>query len=207
MRNDELIFVTGCARSGTSLTTGILAALGLNLGPVNVLNECIAAREGVVKPYLRRIGADPRCQNPLPDMNRIEPDPDWRNKITSAVGQAEPWGYKCAKAVLFWPLWVKHFPEAKWVIVRRDRRELIDCLMRTGFMSGHKTREGWGGWIDTHRQRELELMDNADCIVVRPRDFIADADAFLPVARHCGLTLDRSAVLSTVKPGLFKRSA
>lgn len=202
-----MIFITGAARSGTSLTTAVLAKHGLNLGQVNSLNENLAAREGIVKPYLRSIGADPLCQTKLPEMEMVYESmnpKEWRKKITNAIGQAEPWGYKCAKAILFWPLWVEAFPDAKWVIVKRDTDSLLDCLERTPFMTGRQSREGWMDWIQTHLFREEELRKNADTISVFPRGFIDDPEAFRSVAEFCGFRFNHHAVTSSINRGLYK---
>lgn len=197
-----MILVTGCARSGTSLTTAVLRACGANLGAVNSLNENMAVREGLVKPYLSSIKADPLCQDPLPDLARIAPDPEWRAKVTKAIGQPEPWAYKCAKACLFWPLWVEHFPEAKWVIVRRDRDKIVDSCLRTVFMRAFKDRSGWERWVDVHLERFEQLKAVADCIEVWPHEAVSgDTEAYRPMVEHCGLEWRPQEVSAEINPG------
>lgn len=199
-----MIFITGAARSGTSLVTGILARHGLKLGPVNGLNENLDVREHIVKPYLHSIGADPLCQRPLPYLEDIRPVDNWREKVTRAIGQDEPWGYKGAKMCLIWPLWVEHFPDAKWVIVRRDRESLIGSLLRTSFMQAYSDAVGWGKWVDIHLQRIEELKANAQCIEVWPRDVIAYPETFAPVAQFCGFEFDSAHVYAEINPELYR---
>ncbi len=201
-----MIFITGAARSGTSLTTQILQKCGLNLGPVNPLFENLQAREGVVKPYLRGLGVDPLGQHPLPNLDKLKPAPQFREQITKAIGQKEPWGYKCAKAVLFWPLWVEHFPDASWVIVRREREDIIDSCMRTNFMSKFKTREDWGNWVDVHLERIEQMKAKVNYVEIWPRDFIAVADSFWVVADFCGLDFDPKHVTDSIKPDLYRKT-
>ena len=51
------------------------------------------------------------------------------------------------------------FPDAKWVIIRRNDKEIIDSCLKTGFMRKYTTREGWQYWIDYHKQRFQEMKD------------------------------------------------
>lgn len=195
------ILITGCARSGTSLTTAVLSACGANLGRVNGLNEHMVVREQLVKPYLASIGADPLCQDPLPKLEDLRADPEWGQKVEKAIGQPEPWAYKGAKMALMHPLWTAAFPEAKWVIVRRDRNSIVDSCLRTTFMRAFKDRAGWERWVDVHLARFEEMKAAADCIEVWPdRAVRGDIEAFRPMVEHCGLTWSSDAARAEVKP-------
>lgn len=202
-----MILVTGCARSGTSLTTKILQAYGCWLGRPSVINQLYEntdIRQTVLKPYLRRIGADPRGQKPLPDTDRLEPDPSLRRAVLERLnGAPRPWAYKDAKLTLIWPIWAKAFPEAKWVVVRRDPECIANSCLRTHFMKAYDTREGWLGWVAEH-ERRFEAMKAAGLNVVEtwPASFIADPEGFRPVADHCGLAFDAAAVRTAIDPVL-----
>ena len=88
------ILVTGCARSGTSMTAGIIdlceAWGGITSGP-NRNNrkgmfENASIRNNLVKPFLANIGADPMGQSPLPDVEKcklmsVDAIIQWREKI------------------------------------------------------------------------------------------------------------------------------
>ena len=165
------IIITGCARSGTSMTAGVISLCGAFGGDMfgpNRYNkrgmfENRTVREGLVKPYLRSIDADPRGQKPLPDMAKVwanVKDPEfvkkWRDSIqciftSQGVTPTRPWFYKGAKACLFWPLWHCAFPEAQWIIVRRTDADIIKSCQRTAFMNAYQTAEGWQRWIDKHK--------------------------------------------------------
>ena len=75
MLNDP-IFITGCARSGTSMTAGVINYCGAFGGQVagatknnrKGMFENNAIRELIVKPILRKHKFDPMGQNPLPDI-------------------------------------------------------------------------------------------------------------------------------------------
>lgn len=179
----EPILITGCARSGTSMVTGVInmcgAFGGMMAGP-NVYNkkgmfENIAIRGGMVKPYLNQIGADPLGQYPLPDTQKLSIPQDWQMSVLSILRQEGytqgPWMYKCPKMCLMWPVWHYAFPNAKWIIVRRNPEDIVASCMKTGFMTafrkdifqkavGAKTQEeGWTWWVKQHEQRFTEMIE------------------------------------------------
>lgn len=194
-----MILITGCARSGTSLTTGIFQACGANLGEVNGLNEHTFIRDELVKPYLRYIGADPMGQDPLPDLSDVWIDPDWRQKVTSALDGANC--YKGAKMCLVWPLWKHAFPEAKWIIVRRDPEKIVDSCVRTSFMRAFKSRAGWQEWVYFHLRKFEEMKAELDVIEVWPNEFIAgDESGMKSAVEFAGLEWNREAALGCLRP-------
>lgn len=196
-----MIIITGAARSGTSLTTGVLRACGLNLGHtrVNGLNEALEVRENLIKPYLRSIGCDPLGQDRLPEISDLIEAPEWRNRVWQALGEpAEPWGYKDAKVCLMWPVWHEAFPQAKWVIVRRNKYRIVDSCLRTHFMRRRHDVEGWGEWVDHHEARFAEIRRHCDAVEVWPE---ADPSAFRDLVESVGLDWNEQAVANVIDPG------
>lgn len=211
-----MILITGAARSGTSLTTQILKALGANLGrdeDVNRLYENMALREWVIKTHLAREGYDPMGQDPLPPLAwDTEFDPDTLEQLSmySDLLMQEEYGlaaYKDAKITLMWKAWARAFPDARWVIVRRRRSEIVGSCLRTSFMRKRKSREAWEAWV-AHHEAEFINMKQAglNLIEVWPSDFIDDPDQFAPVAEFCGFHRDRRVVEAAINPDLFKRN-
>ena len=175
---DRPIIVTGCARSGTSMVAGVLALCGAWVGRVTGAtpwnkkgqyeNEVI--RDHITKPYLRKIGADPLGQQPLPDLKDVaflaQRDwVEWQVKVIGVLDQQGypgdiPWMFKGAKACLIWPLWARAFPNASWIIVRREDTAVIDSCMKTSFMRKRQSREEWQDWIDHHKLCFADIMAN-----------------------------------------------
>lgn len=201
-----MILVTGAARSGTSLTTRILQAHGCWLGPaqqVNDLYENLAIRQQILKPMLVAAGGDSRGQARLPDTDNLPPRPGLRAFVLARLAGGDgPKAYKDAKLTLLWPAWAAAFPEAKWVVCRRDPERIVDSCVRTHFMKAHgEDRDGWRGWVAEH-ERRFDAMKAAglDLVEAWPDDFIRDSRAFRPVAEHCGLAFDAAAVAASVDP-------
>jgi len=185
----EPIFITGCARSGTSMVAGAInkcGAWGGNMRGPNRNNERgmfenIGIVQGLVKPYLRQLNVDPMCQYPLPDINGMAIPSDWRQKVIDSISKEGytdgPWMYKGAKMCLMWPIWHYAFPRAKWILVRRRAGDIATSCCKTNFMRafndrtsegkknikavGAKTeREGWLWWHEQHILRFREMQDN-----------------------------------------------
>lgn len=188
-----MLFVTGCARSGTSLTMALLEACGANLGVTNGLNEIKALRDDTVKPYLKRINADPKGQYPLPDLEDIQPDAKWREKVLSAVGEAD--AAKIIKGVLIWPLFVEHFPEAKWLIVMREREHIARSCMRTSFMTAYGNHTAWMQWAQFYHERCAELAEHVESRTVWPDKVInGDYQHFADAVEWAGFTWNDKAL-------------
>ena len=198
------IIITGCARSGTSLTAGIVNLSGAYGGDMHGPNKYNARgmyenksiKEVLDKPYLRSIGADPKGQKPLPGEDGVPgtdalPIPnDWKKRVEDLFiqqgygnpftfevpaiddpdvpapairlhydGKNGQWFIKLARACLTWPVWHHAFPNAKWVIVRRLDGGIIDSCMKTAFMNSYSNQEGWQHWIDHHKEKFGEMIE------------------------------------------------
>lgn len=218
-----MILITGCARSGTSLTAGIIhahGAFGGILAPANKHNkkgmfENTAIRQGMTKPYLVGIGCDKLGQRPLPTdahlaaITQDEAD-RWRYRLDRIMQQegytGGPRFYKGAKMCLFWPMWAKAFPETKWIIVRRTRGDIVRSCLRTSFMSAYNSLEGWELWAKEHERRFEEMKAAGLSIVeVWPEKMIKNGDygEMKAAVEFCGLTYDHDIARSFVDPRLW----
>lgn len=181
---DRPILITGCARSRTSMVAGVISKCGVwggemfgaAAGNETGFFENKHLRERLVKPWLKMMDVDPLGVSPLP------PYPDaehWGPQVREAVEkfledqgyEGERWFYKGAKMAYLWPAWAEAFPDAKWVIVRRDKEEIIDSCLRTHFMAQHsQDREFWSQWVDATEMRLEDLKQAVDYIEVWPPD-------------------------------------
>jgi hypothetical protein len=219
---ESAVIITGVARSGTSLTAGVLDICGANGGEVSGATlynkkgmfENISIREGLVKPLLRDLGVDPLAQNPLPDTKlfRDSDGKEWREKVENilkeqGVKEDETWFYKGAKACLMWPLWDNAFPDAKWVLIRRRGKEIVNSCMRTGFMRAFDKPEDWQGWVNKHINRFNEMLhSNLNLREVWPQEMIdGQFDEIKSVIEWLGLEWDEEKVREFVSPKLWNQ--
>jgi len=139
--------------------------------------ENAGIRREVVKAALQAAGADPLGVNRLPQV--YVPVFDLRERVESLLKgegwRGEPWFYKETKLALMWPAWVAAFPDARWVIVWRDRDEIVDSCLRTGFMRQHSDDPRfWREWVDDYRARLNELRAHAGTITIHPPHGVDD---------------------------------
>lgn len=206
------VFVTGCARSGTSMVAGVLKVCGLDFGgPLVKPNrwnqngqfEHLAVRQKVLKPLLRELGADPRGQKQLP-RRRLHVASDRAARLRRAVNVRLQGanGYKDAKLILVWQYFHAAFPDARWVLVRRDPKEIVASCIRTDFMNGRTYKQGWIDWVQAHEFRFEDLKcSGANVLEIWPDP--NEPERFRPLVTALGLTWDDAAVGQFLLPDAF----
>lgn len=172
---DRPIFVLGLARSGTSLVAGALeicrAWLGRTVpggGPENPKGvfENVMLREHINKRILFDLGCDPLGVQKLPDLYKLPDIPNLSEiieQIIRAEGYKENrrWLFKDAKLTLLWPIYKAAFPNAQWIIVRRNEEEIIHSCLRTFFMVQHsRDPVFWKKWADEYLFRLDKLKES-----------------------------------------------
>ncbi|GAG49578.1 unnamed protein product, partial [marine sediment metagenome] len=190
------IFVTGCARSGTSLVTGIFAHCGAWCGKVAGAQphnpkgqfENTEIRNGILKPLLVSLDADKLGQKPLPDINKVFLEcgkmqgnkgiEELRHKVHNCFLKQGFWQehqliYKGAKLCLIWPVWHILYKNPKWIIVRRKDDDIAKSCMNTVFMRAYSSVEGWKGWVDHHKDRFNEMMEYCGAVQLWSEDIVA----------------------------------
>jgi len=165
------ILITGMERSGISLISEVVQICGALKGTPNEIRDLL------VKPFLRGIKADPNGQSPLPDIEMCKKLADslkdkWRQRVEDIFSmngllnlENNCWFYADPKSVLIWPIWVRAFPEARWIIVRRKDNDIIRSCLKTGYMSAYDDAKGWWGWLETYKRRFSELTENKELSV------------------------------------------
>jgi hypothetical protein len=221
---NDPILLTGAARSGTSLTAGIIyycGAFGGQLsGPTNNnkkgMFENRDIRDMVLKPLLKQEGYDPMGQSPLPDPQKYT-DQGRADKLrqrmisimrcqgNKASNIDGKWFYKGAKMSLIWTIFHNAFPKAKWIIVRRKDDDIINSCLKTGFMSKYNDAAGWQRWIDVHKKRFMEMEENGlDVREIWPEDMInGNFTSIMNVVQEMGLSWNKDKILEFITPILW----
>ena len=217
---DTPIFITAAARSGTSMTAGVIhkcgAWGGIMAGPTPYnkrgMFENRQVVDSLVKPCLSALGYDPMGQNPLPPDVEVFKRGDasrWRQSVLSIMlsqgYKNGPMFYKGAKMCLMWPLWHRAFPNAKWIIVRRLDEDIVNSCMKTSFMRGYKDASGWQGWVEKHLDRFDEMKRaNLDIVEVWPQKMVhGNFEEIKFVVEKLGLKWNEREVIDFILPALW----
>ncbi len=218
---DKPILITGAARSGTSITGGIVHKCGAWGGRMqaDVFNHNKRAmyengelRDVLLKPLLSSIGADPKGQNPLPSMATVKKANSdiWREKILRIISKQGYkdnciWFYKDAKMCLMYSLWHSAFPNAKWILVRRRDEDIVNSCLRTGFMRAYGESKGWHRWVLEHEKLFVQMKeDGLDIMEVYPQRMIdGNFTEIKSVIKWLGLTWKEKEVRVSIHPELW----
>ena len=206
------ILVTGTPRSGTSMTAGILRRCGAWCGKVDGSFENTDIRDSVMTPWFDLLGADPRCQRPLPNIETMDSHP-----LAGLARRMEmfakfqgyrhgPWFYKSPRIAATWPAWWSVFPETKWVIVRRGDKDIINSCMKTGYMDAYDTPEEWQCWLDVWKELFDSIYDaKVQVREVWPHHFVAgDYTEIQGVVEWLGLRWEDGKVKAFINPELWR---
>jgi len=225
----NVILITGCARSGTSMVAGVIHICGAFGGEMSGSNknnmkgmfENAHIRNNIVKPYLRQMGVDALGQYPLPNIEKLQVPVNWASQVEDIMQEQGykdgPWFYKGAKMCLTWPVWHYAFPNAKWIIVRRRTGDIVNSCMKTSFMRAFTRKEvqqkvgaadergGWIWWVRQHEQRFVEMIQaGLNVKIVWPERMVTgDYQQIYETLEWVGLKW-KSEVTSFIEPKLWK---
>lgn len=128
--------------------------------------ENVMLREHINKRILFDLGCDPLGVQKLPDLYKLPDIPNLSEiieQIIRAEGYKENrrWLFKDAKLTLLWPIYKAAFPNAQWIIVRRNEEEIIHSCLRTFFMVQHsRDPVFWKKWADEYLFRLDKLKES-----------------------------------------------
>jgi hypothetical protein len=214
------VLIVGLPRSGTSLVAGSLMLCGLWLGRIvggNAYNpkgyfENATIREGIVKPILQRLGADPLGVKALPRPDALFDVPQLKASVAEVLrsqgyGSQQRWGYKGNKLALIWRLWDRHFPEADWILVERPAEEIVASCLRTPFMAHHSSDPAfWHDFVLRRNARINEIKQSHVRWQTIDASALAagDVEQLRSMVDRLGLAWS-DAVRDFIDPGLWRR--
>ena len=173
--------------------------------------EHVIIREHVIKKLLTHIGCDPLGVRKLPPIHLQGEPPGLVNYIKSIIESDgykndRPWLYKDAKLTLLWPYFMKGFPDAKWLVVKRDEEGFINSCLNTHFMKQHsEDRAFWVKFANEYRIRIEALKDtHANVLEISSPDVIAgDFPALETVISKLGLTYNEHKLREFISPNYW----
>lgn len=216
------VLMPGLPRSGTSMTMDILARHGIWIGntmQANAANpngffENLTLKQRLVKRLLRDLGADENGVNPLPDVDNLPLLPGLGDRIIAMLAEdgydkSAPWAFKDPKLTLIWPVLASAFPDAVWIIPKRDREAVVRSLSRVHFMKAHSIDpEYWRMFCAAYDQRLTRLMHSGANVHIVDTDALVQGGVaeLSKVIRSVGLSPDPAIFDAVIDHDLFGKT-
>lgn len=174
----EIIIVVEVPRSGAGMIAGCLKLAGAISGQTDRLNRDIEVCK-VLDTLLSQLKADRSGLFPLPAEKRTKSYS--KNKMRSMLLTAM--NYKSGQIhflydyrfLLTWRIWNNYFPDAKWIMVRRNEQEIVESCKKTGWMDRFGDEAGWYWLIDQYLMQYNQMRQNVkNLTVVHPERMITE---------------------------------
>lgn len=168
------ILITGAPRSGKTFIAEILQECGVFVGTSDKLLENRIISEKLIDPFFKFNGIETNQVTNLPDSTQLFMPANWKDWIHNRLTQdglkdGQKWLYKSCNVALTWTIWNYHYPEAKYIIIRRSEKEIINSCVKTAYITGYDTEEGWKQMIYQYNSIFTDMvMAGLNCQVVWP---------------------------------------
>lgn len=221
----DMVFITGASdRVGVSIVAGLLMLHGARFGTLHKLEyhdgrcafENRTIRNATALPLLKEVGADIHGQCILPETNDCIAKAhalggQWRDTVLKETGNdsVRPIAYASAHACLVWPVWYAAFPEAKWIILQRETRDLTRSCMKTRYMRGRNAEPEWYDWIDKHLEKYAEMKEarlQTGDLWLRTMFSKGDMSHLKAVVEWAGLVWNGATAKEYIKPMLSDKA-
>lgn len=161
------LLITGVPRSGTSIIAGITALCGAFTGEVNKMYENTDIR-GLCKNILVKQGYDENGHLPI-KYNETLHEIDIENCLIKQGYEQGIWQYKDNRITILWEVFHNAYPNAKWIVVRRNSEDIINSCIKTSYMDTFKkevnktkinafSEEQCWKWVISEYIRRFEVM-------------------------------------------------
>ena len=175
--NRQPVFIISAPRSGSSLLSYMLSELGIFTGKckkadkwnVNGYFENLKITDEVVK-YLKKKDVYNLGKKFQPkELGYI--DISFKDKVNDillneGIGENKYWLYKNPKTAICWKQFHANFPNAKWIVLTRNKEEHLASLLRTQFMDAYDTEEEWNSFINRYNNYFNNINNHCDSLVV-----------------------------------------
>jgi len=218
------IFVLGLPRSGTSMIAGSLGICGAWTGSTvpgggtenpKGFFEHASIREHVIKKILKDLGYDPLGVRKLPPVD-LQIEVSGLTGIIKTIIEKDgykndkPWLLKDAKLTLLWPMFKKAFPDATWLVVKRDEEGFINSCLRTSFMKHHsQDRDFWKNFAEEYRARiDALIASGANVLEISSPEVISgNFDHLREVVSRLGLVFKEDELKEFISPDYWHGKA
>lgn len=169
------ILVASPPRSGSSITAMILSNLGLFSGETKKGDE-FNIRGYFENLAISKLEVDYMRANDTENLGkRFNPinlsagEADFGSAVKKVVldqgiKESQRWFYKSPRMTFCWKLWHKHFPDAQWIIVRRNKHEVLKSIQQTKFMDAYNTEQDWLKYLSIFESLQYDIKKQCSAI-------------------------------------------
>lgn len=214
------IIIAAPPRSGTTMVAGLLKLHGAWVGRARVTNHpgsnsLIATENQDIKKLMKTLARTYKYNNWSEELPEITPEDakvlgTWlREAIEKIVPHGEPWLVKTAWTLIFYDIWKEAFPGAKWVIVSRHIKNIVQSVKRHPKMALHK-RKDVKKYIKALHKKQDQVWE--EVTIKRAHYVYADAlsSGHMGTAgsllTFCGITFNPEITRYFIKPEMFHRN-
>jgi len=208
------ILVAASPRSGTSMVAGLLHHHGADAGHYGFHKD--NPKGGFEDANIKQVMKNTLTSNGY-DLNPIsiqpeefDPDPGFRFRVLQCVASPnEPWLVKEFRILMTWPLWQEHFPDAVYVLNRRNVADNLRSMQNHRVISKRGSSRALRFWIEWVRGRQERIAQHCPHVWVdADRIWRGDMGEAKKVVEVCGLDFDSKVAEDWVEPNLWhNRSA
>lgn len=200
---NKIYFIAAPPRSGTSFLASLLSVHGVWVGPSVPADQDnkFGYYENkrmvtITKQVLKRNGRRARSDE-LP-IKKFKYSPDLIQEFGKIVPKNRDWLYKDSKLLLIWPLFVRAFPEAIWILPDRDEDSIYASLMRCRTWYSRRVRQDldrahFYKMIDRLKAEQVRIAEKVGkSVQVNTTSVIESKEAAQSFLEQCGVSFDEA---------------
>ena len=212
MIDSRPIFIAGSPRSGTTMLAGLLKLHGVWVGESRVTidpasNSLIGTENIPIKKAMGKLLHDIGYTNrkiPFPsetDMDQLDHDTVWK-VLFDVVPHNKKWLYKSAGLLIFYKQFIEKFPEARWVLPRRNPQDIVDSIKRHAYMKFNADTKDFVEYVLKH-QFSVEEAVNHSMSINSKEVANLNMEVIEQYFNFCEVEMDEKIVCEFVNPKMM----
>lgn len=158
---NQPIFILGAPRSGLSLAAGSLNICGA--WSEDGAHEARGLQKQIIKPILEKLNSDPRGTRELPILESLQEIPNLKDVIFNIISSegymdSTPWLFSDSRLTLIWPILMFAFPDARWIIIRRETADIVRSCLKTDAVQQRLSDPALWETLTGNYLKRLELL-------------------------------------------------
>jgi hypothetical protein len=132
-------------------------------------------------------------------------DPSFKQKVLQGIpDENKPWLCKEFRILMTWPLWLEHFPNAVYVLNRRNFNDNLKSMLKHRVISKRGSTEDLRWWITWARKTQEAIAGECPHVWAYVDEiWKGNLDEAKKVVEGCGLKFDKQKTKEWIEPSLW----